>query len=125
MNCPYCGSSVSIQDSKIVYGISDYGKIWLCDNYPECDVFVGAHKHDDKPKGTLANRQLRQWRKNAHTVFDPLWKSGKMSRSQAYKWLAQELGLPAKQTHIAMFDVDICQQVVKICMARKDENPIL
>ncbi len=87
-NCPYCGNRVSLVDAIVVYSKLGYGKLWLCENYPVCDSYVGAHNQDDSPKGTLANSQLREWRKNAHAVFDPLWKSGYMSRKEAYGWLS-------------------------------------
>ena len=71
--------------------------------------------YTDKPLGRLANAELREWKKKAHAAFDPLWQGGKMRRNQAYAWLAQRLGLPTHLTHIGMFDVITCQQVVRIC----------
>ena len=51
----------------------------------------------------------------AHAAFDPLWKSGQMSRSKAYSLLAQKMGLPKSETHIGMFDVEQCEAVVLLC----------
>ena len=34
---------------------------------------------------------------------------------EAYKWLSEQLGMPRKDTHIGMFDVDQCKRVVEIC----------
>lgn len=109
--CPFCYNSVSLVDSAKIYGQS-YGFIYLCDSFPKCDVRVGCHPGTVTPLGTLANRELRQWRSRAHGRFDPLWQSGKMSRKAAYKWLSCELGLPKSQTHIAMFSKEQCQQVI-------------
>lgn len=117
MICPYCGSTVSLRDATAVYNRPGYGKLWLCDNYPICDAYVGTHNQDDSPIGTLANRQLRQWRRNAHALFDPIWKSGKMSRNEAYQWLCEQLGLPREETHIGMFDEARCKEVVKLCLS--------
>ncbi len=48
----------------------------------------------------------------AHRAFDPLWRGGKMKRSSAYAWLANQLGMPRKECHIGMFDLGLCQRVV-------------
>lgn len=74
--CDYCGRETEYVDSKVIYGKS-YGKIYLCRN---CMAYVGVHKGTDKPLGRLANAELRNWKKAAHAVFDPLWKYGLLSR---------------------------------------------
>ena len=71
--CDYCGRETEYVDSKVIYGKS-YGKIYLCRN---CMAYVGVHKGTDKPLGRLANAELRNWKKAAHAVFDPLWKYGR------------------------------------------------
>lgn len=109
--CPFCGSGVSLVDSTKVYG-QNYGSLYLCDSYPKCDARVGCHPGTVTPLGTLANKELRQWRNKAHSTLDPLWKSGKMSRNAAYKWLAQQMGLRKSQTHIGMFNKQQCQRVI-------------
>lgn len=111
--CPYCGRKAEYVDSKVVYGRS-YGMIYLCRN---CLAYVGVHKGTDRPLGRLANAELRRWKNAAHDAFDPLWKYGRFKgrRSAAYSWLASKMGLPIEQTHIGMFDVPECKQVIKIC----------
>lgn len=109
--CDYCGEPADYVDSAVVYGGSSYGMIYYC---KPCDAYVGVHKGSDKPKGRLANANLRFWKKNAHAAFDALWKDGRMSRSQAYSWLSSKMGLPPQLTHIGMFDVAQCKQVVDI-----------
>lgn len=54
-------------------------------------------------------------RGEAHAAFDPLWKSGAMSRSQAYKWLAMQMGLRPDDCHMEKFTVEQCRKVVEIC----------
>ena len=95
MKCPYCGSNVSRVDSTQIYGRS-YGLVYLCDRYPACDAYVGCHP-DGTPKGSLANRRLRAFRKTAHAFFDPLWKERTKvfeSRKTAYIWLGEKMNLP-------------------------------
>ncbi|MCF8017802.1 MAG: DUF3268 family zinc-finger domain-containing protein [Vallitaleaceae bacterium] len=109
--CPYCGSQAEYADSKVVYGRS-YGMIYLC---RQCDAYVGVHKGTDKPLGRLADKELRYWKMAAHEAFDPIWKSRRMRRNDAYTWLAERMGLKPEETHIGMFDVPECKKVIKIC----------
>lgn len=112
--CPFCSSSVSLVDSTKVYHRS-YGFIYLCDRFPDCDARVRCHPGSIKPLGTLANRELRQWRSLAHRHFDPLWQSGIFtSRQAAYKWLASSMGLPPALTHVAMFDKRQCIRAIAV-----------
>jgi len=60
----------------------------------------------------LANQDLRKAKGHAHRAFDPLWKLCFMSRKEAYKWLAETLGINGADCHIGMFDVDVCGEVV-------------
>jgi len=110
--CPYCNAEAKLVDSAVVYGRS-FGPIWLCPNYPDCDTYVGVHKGTQKPLGTLANAELREWRKSVHAAFDPLWKGGPWSRDRAYRWLQAALDLPRDQCHIAMFDIAQCQAALE------------
>lgn len=110
--CPYCGRQAEFVDSKVIYGKS-YGMMYLCRN---CMAYVGVHKGTDRPLGRLANAELRYWKKAAHDAFDPLWKYGffRGRRQDAYSWLAKKMNLPVEETHIGMFDVSQCKQVIKI-----------
>ena len=47
-----------------------------------------------------------------HRVFDPLWKSGRMTRSEAYAALSAALGISSANCHVGMFDVDHCKAAV-------------
>ena len=119
--CPYCGKCAEFVDCAEVYNGRSYGMIYLC---RPCDAYVGCHGNGkgDSPKGRLANAELRRWKIAAHNAFDPLWKFGPFRgrRSSAYAWLAEQMGLPKEKTHIGMFDVAECQQVIQICTNRKE-----
>ena len=110
VECPYCGEPAKLVDSAIIYGRS-YGMIWDC---RPCDAYVGTHNgsKDHAPLGRLADRELREWKKRAHAVFDPLWKSGQMSRPEAYKCLQEVMGMTADEAHIGKFDVADCMRLV-------------
>ncbi len=114
--CPYCGGRTKFCDSKVIYGKS-YGMIYWCQ---PCDAYVGVHKARGRRShalGRLANRELREWKKAAHAHFDGLWQASKKKsrRANAYAWLAREMGLDPWRTHIGMFNVEQCQQVVFLC----------
>jgi len=83
-----------------------------------CDAYVGCHDGTLAPFGRLANRKLRAAKQAAHAVFDPLWRSGRVTRKQAYAWLAKELGITTANCHIGMFDEDVCASVVQICRTK-------
>jgi Protein of unknown function (DUF3268). len=116
--CPYCASKVVCKDSSIIYGRS-YGPVWICSNWPKCDAYVGCHPDTKTPLGRLANRELRAARSKAHAAFDPLWKSRVIRRSEAYRWLAEKLGIPLSECHIGMFDTGMCEKVVVVVEERQ------
>ena len=107
--CPFCGGKPEWVENKTVYGGVNFGKsymIWLC---RPCDAFVGCHNNTKVPLGTMANEEMREWRKKAHAAFDPLWKSGDMTRANAYRMLVKKLG---KTIHIAESDVEQCKKII-------------
>lgn len=121
MSCPYCGDRAELINSTVIYS-KDYGLMYACENYPVCDAYVGCHKDTIRPKGRLANAELRRLKIQAHAVFDKIWfqknvpakKKGK-SRNKAYKWLADKLGIKGADCHIGYFDESQCINVINIC----------
>ena len=117
--CLYCRGPTRLGDSREVYGKS-YGPALLCAKYPACDAFVGCHATTGAPKGLVANATCREWRKKAHALFDLLWKSvpgvrAKMTRAQAYAWLAEKTSTTPEQCHIGMMEPDQCWKVIRAC----------
>lgn len=112
-NCPYCGSQVGLVDSEVVYAGRSYGPIYICTNWPVCDAYVGCHKGTTKPLGRLANKELREWKIKAHASLDELWKSKRHTRKQAYQIASDILGKPFDETHIGMFDVNDCKDLIR------------
>lgn len=108
-HCPYCGGKVLLMDSDIIYNGRSYGLVYICENYGRtCSAFVGVHKGTKVPLGTLADKNLRELRKQCHSHFDQLWKSGQMKRAEAYHWLHKVMNLSKRQAHIAKFDTKLC-----------------
>ena len=117
--CPYCGAYLELRDSRFLYGKS-YGNVWVCINYPDCDVYVGCHKGTDRPLGTPANQELRELRKKCHRYFDAIWQAKrdqgfKNARQLGYKWLSDQLSIPESKTHIAMTDTMMAREIIRIC----------
>ena len=119
--CPCCGSTVELVNNSEIYGRS-YGEwpwAYKCVN-DDCDSYVGLHPFTGIPLGTLANSETREARKAAKSAFNPLWQKGGMSRSTAYAWLADKLGIANANTcHIGWFDVENCIRVVEVCRGAK------
>ena len=61
------------------------------------------------------DRTLWRARRRAHKAFDQTWERLGMHRSAAYQWLADRLGIPVNECHMACFDVATCDRVVSLC----------
>ncbi|MFK3857834.1 zinc-finger-containing protein [Agrobacterium pusense] len=57
---------------------------------------------------------LARARSKAHRAFDTIWKLRIMSRTAAYLWLAEKMGLPAHNCHMGMFNAAQCERVVEV-----------
>lgn len=112
ITCPYCRNPAHLAESAEVYGGRDFGKIWIC---RPCGAYVGTHRNDPnhRPLGRLANAELRFWKIKAHAAFDPLWKTGGMSRGAAYRLMQEAMGMTAQEAHIGEFDVAECRQLIE------------
>lgn len=106
--CPYCNSSTKIISESEVYGREYKGrKLIACVNFPKCDSYVGTHD-DGTALGRIANKILRNNKKQAHFWFDKIWKEKHLDRSELYKELSEFLDLPPEYTHIGMFSERTC-----------------
>ena len=95
IKCPKCGSDV--RRVKTRYGIrNSCCDLWSWDNAP----LVDAETHDA--------------RKAAHAAFDRIWKSGVMKRGQAYRALAEEMGLTRADCHMKIMDAPTARRVPAI-----------
>src|SRR5690606_1078423 len=88
-----------------------------------CDALVGTHHNDpDRPLGTMADKKLRYWRRRAHAVFDVIWKSGRMTRKQAYRRLGKRMGLDVRNgeaIHIGDTNKKMCKEIIMLCITGK------
>lgn len=121
--CPYCGGDAVLVRGDVIYPqrfeLHDK-RFWYCAGD---QAWTGCHGKTERPLGTLADKALRDARQAAHSEFDPLWQR-KMeregtekfrARAHGYRWLAEQMQLPVSQTHIAMFNLEQCAEVVRVC----------
>ena len=114
MRCPYCGGKVIFRSADGIYNENKYGTmLYVCSHYPQCDSYVRASKNSNIPVGTMANAKLRRLRTEAHREFDQLYKTGRMDRNSAYKWLADLIGAPLSKAHIGLLGEYYCTEVIK------------
>lgn len=111
MICPYCKNPASYGANENFYG-KRWGRSYMCYYCKPCGAYVGCHNNTTQPLGTMANQELRDWRKKVHVLLDPIWKSGRMKRQDVYAWLSKELGI--KTYHTGETDIDMCKKVIKI-----------
>lgn len=118
--CPYCAQPAELMlSSAPLYRGIDYGPVWIC---RPCQAWVGCHPETTNPLGRLANAALRRAKMAAHAAFDPLFKSGRMKRGEAYAWLAKALGIEKTACHIGMMDEAQCIKVKAVCDQWWQEN---
>lgn len=83
----------------------------------QCGAYVGTHRASGQPLGTPAGPETRKARNAAHAAFDPLWKGPFVPfgrRADAYRWLAEKMGVPVQGCHVAMFSAEQCRAAVRI-----------
>jgi hypothetical protein len=119
--CPYCERPAGNVGGRALYPYRHdlYEKrFWYC---KRCQAWVGCHAGSVKPLGRLANAALRAAKQRAHAALDPLWKSGRMDRREAYSKLASRMKLSGTECHIGLFDEEQCERVVFIAKALDTE----
>lgn len=86
---------------------------WKCDG---CGNFVGCHhKTDDRtrPLGCIPTPEIKAIRQQIHKVIDPLWKNGRVGRSQLYGMIAHVIGV--KEYHTAEINsVEQAREVLRV-----------
>ena len=109
--CHYCDGKVTLTNNKAIYGKS-YGKwpyIYLCQS---CGASVGVHPFTEIPLGTLADKNTKHARQKSKSVFKIIYESKLASRGQAYKLLADKLGISVDECHFGWFDKQICDKAL-------------
>lgn len=123
--CRYCGGVIRLIPIESIYGPAAAKRLELTGEFiyqcQNCNARVGCHKGTTRPLGNVANETLRLKRIETHQVFDAYWTRRRMTRTDAYRWLAKKLGLSERKTHIGSFEMDQCQKTIDLCRM-EDEN---
>ena len=113
----HCGARAMLRPASVIHGKKAKEKyLYICSRYPACDSYVGVHQKTLKPLGTLADKELRAKRIQAHQIFNRLWESGLMKKWQAYKWMEAKFGLNSEQAHIGKFSEYMCDELIALCV---------
>jgi len=102
---------------------------YVCTRFPKCKYKRDAFQYGPwlgKPKGEPAGRVIVAARVTAHCWFDRLWEveQAPMTRKEAYEWLAEQLGMAAKECHIGKFDVRQCERVIEAVKRYLDSRDV-
>jgi ssDNA-binding Zn-finger/Zn-ribbon topoisomerase 1 len=103
----YCGAKMVEKPSKF-----KNSRFLSCSRYPACGGAASLHR-DGTIMSSPADQKTRDLRHEAHLAFDPIWRTGLMSRDSAYRQLAKLLGLPFKGAHIGFLDAKQCATVIE------------
>lgn len=96
--CVECNKMVvpRMVSGNVVYPKSpwlSYKRFWQC---VHCKNFVGCHENSNvnklRPLGVIANKELKKVRIQIHQAIDPMWREGKIKRTEIYAFLSRELG---------------------------------
>lgn len=116
--CPYCNSKTKLISGDEIFPVgSGFGHLMLFKCSRGCDAYCGSRVYQGvrQSAGSIANKYLRELRKECHRLFDTKWKSKpneKLARRQAYVWLQNFMNLPDELAHIGMFEEEQCQMLI-------------
>lgn len=109
IKCDECGSPrVHLQKRSLMRMRSPkaWDLVWHCQ---DCLALVGCHEGTAIPLGFMAGSETRHARFTVHQSFDKMWKGrARMSRAEAYAWMARVLAIPVERAHIGMLNSEQC-----------------
>lgn len=113
MKCNYCNQEAQWVENKAIYR-KNYGKsymIWWC---KPCDAYVGCHNNTKDALGSLANKELRELRKEAKQLWivknNIDWQNS-TSKKNGYRELRKQLGY---DFHFGESTLEECKQIIKL-----------
>jgi len=120
VRCGECGAPTGLVDGATIHprrADLAHLRFYACG----CGAYVGVHAGTLQPLGTPAGPATRAARTAVHRVFDPLWRdradaSRTVARRDAYRWLADRLGIRFEDCHIGMMDRPMVERARAACM---------
>lgn len=128
LDCPYCGAPAVCRPASMIHGKNTWHKgthLYVCSRWPECDSYVTAHKANLQPMGSLANKNLRNKRIQAHQALEEFRQNRRMETWGIYIWIQTKLQLSPDQAHIGMFTEEMCDLLITICQESMQNDSAL
>ena len=111
LRCSTCKKALKwLDDNKI-----KYEQIDIKEDHPDEKTLRQLHKKSGLPMGSLANKELRRKRYEAHLALERLWQRGYMSKADAYRWLQTQMGILEADAHIGKFTEYRCYETIRLC----------
>ena len=82
---------------------------YRCD---ECKEYIGTHKDNGEPFGSIPTPELRIARINVHKVIDPLWHEKKIRRGVLYSLIADHLNINCYHTG-EVRDIETANKIIE------------
>ena len=99
-----CGYYMTFHSGK-------YGGWFSCVN-EKCDLRFNCDNQTGEPEGNATDYETRVLRRKAHAIFDVLWKSKYISRSEAYRRLAKHYGISTRKAHFKRMNSHELRRVI-------------
>ena len=114
--CPYCNAPAKLMTNKEFFGDDAREpdeKLYVCSNYYKgCDSYVTTYKNTEKPKGIMANGEVRNLRIRAHKAIDKVIDSGTMTKNQIYRYLGIYFG--DREFHLGKSGIYKCNETIRL-----------
>lgn len=104
-------------------GTHDTAHTAICYNCLKSFIYKGIKKSNYCEKCMPLPKQNQKEKAAAHEAFDTLWKSGRMTRNEAYIYLGGLLGIPDHLCHIGMFTKDQCL-LLQVKLAQSEHSDL-
>lgn len=65
-----------------------------------------------------SNKEMRELRSWCHILFDPIWKSNEISRTELYHKLSHKLGISFKDCHFGHFSKSMLRKALRILQTK-------
>lgn len=114
--CPECGGSMVLRQTDKYKWKNGEGRMFYgCSGFPYCRGLVGAHPggkpYEDFVRAEDAEHKLL--RTEGHSLFDPIFKDGYLSRGMAVALLADCLDIDVDRVHFSQFSKAQCAEAVR------------
>lgn len=112
-DCRFCGSPLELVSKQVVYPAAPAKTMIYRCNRDACDSYISCREGTDIAIGSVANRDTRLARREAHASINTLVDSGRMNKHEAYAWMQHLLSLPYNRRGIGWLDEHECKVVVR------------